>query len=98
MRSEVEEECIEHPVLGDPQQALGQPIAPAPGLPFYGGAVPATGTTLPTLAAQPPAAAPHQASHVLPPQQPQIPPQSATTLNGHPDDLAILQGNLKNNF
>ncbi|CAH1127119.1 unnamed protein product [Ceutorhynchus assimilis] len=91
IRSEVEEECLDRPTLVEPQPPLGQPIAPAPGLPFYGGAVAPAGATLPPLTAQP------VAPHILPPQpQPQItqPPQPTATLNGHPDELAMLQGHL----
>ncbi|KAF7273809.1 ras GTPase-activating protein-binding protein 2 [Rhynchophorus ferrugineus] len=96
-RSEPEEDIHERPPLNEPQPPLGQPIAPAPGLPpFYGGAVPPTGAPVPPMA-QPPTAAPHQAPvpipHVLPPQQAQMgqPPQQAT-LNGHPEDLGVLPG------
>ncbi|KAL1506533.1 hypothetical protein ABEB36_005876 [Hypothenemus hampei] len=90
LRPEVEEECLDRPPLNDPQQPLGQPIAPAPGLPFYGGAaVPPAGTALPSLATAP--AAPH-----LLPSQPQITPpsQPAATLNGHREDLTIIQGHI----
>ncbi|XP_066248720.1 ras GTPase-activating protein-binding protein 1 isoform X1 [Euwallacea similis] len=96
IRSEVEDDSLERAVLVEPQQPLGQPIAPAPGLPYYGNAVPPTGNALPSLGTQPPTAAPHQGSHILPPAQVPISqaPPAAVALNGHPDDLGLLQGHI----
>lgn len=75
--------------MADPQQGLGQQITPAPGLPFYGNAVPPAANPLPALSAQPPVPAPH----ILPAQVPITqPPPPTATLNGHPDDLGILPG------
>lgn len=91
MRGEVAEERLDRQVLGE-AQGLAQPIAPAPVLPYYGGAVPPAGTALPSLPAQPSTVVPHQPTHVLS-AQPQIGQLSQTaSLNGHPDELAILQG------
>uniref|UniRef100_A0AAR5Q5L7 NTF2 domain-containing protein n=1 Tax=Dendroctonus ponderosae TaxID=77166 RepID=A0AAR5Q5L7_DENPD len=93
MRGEVAEERLDRQVLGE-AQGLTQPIAPAPVIPYYGGAVPPAGTALPSLPAQPSTVVPHQPIHVLS-AQPQVGQLSQTaSLNGHPDDLAILQGHL----
>ncbi|ERL91762.1 hypothetical protein D910_09088, partial [Dendroctonus ponderosae] len=90
MRGEVAEERLDRQVLGE-AQGLTQPIAPAPVIPYYGGAVPPAGTALPSLPAQPSTVVPHQPIHVLS-AQPQVGQLSQTaSLNGHPDDLAILQ-------
>ncbi|XP_050296422.1 ras GTPase-activating protein-binding protein 2 [Anthonomus grandis grandis] len=96
IRSEVEEECLDRSSLVEPQPSLGQPIAPAPGLPVYAATVPSGATALPSMNAQQPAAAPHQPSHVLPPQQPPQINQTSppVTLNGHPDDWALMQGHI----
>uniref|UniRef100_A0AAR5Q5I2 NTF2 domain-containing protein n=1 Tax=Dendroctonus ponderosae TaxID=77166 RepID=A0AAR5Q5I2_DENPD len=93
MRGEVAEERLDRQVLGE-AQGLTQPIAPAPVIPYYEGAVLPARTALPSLPAQPSTVVPHQPTHVLS-AQPQIGQLSQTaSLNGHPDDLAILQGHL----